>query len=84
MYVVLEKMRDRRIILDKDGEHKNIIKFKPPLPFTKENADFFVILFIFYYDYFFIAPIIGRGFIRIRPYLMITIGHEIVYLNIIL
>jgi len=36
---VIEKMKDRGILLSTDGPLHNVIKIKPPLIFTKENAD---------------------------------------------
>ena len=39
---IIDKMRDKCILLSIDGPKKNIIKIKPPLPFNKENADFLV------------------------------------------
>ena len=39
---IVNKMRDKSILLSVDGPKKNIIKIKPPLPFNKENADFLV------------------------------------------
>jgi len=39
---IIDKMREKCILLSIDGPKKNIIKIKPPLPFNKENADFLV------------------------------------------
>lgn len=36
---VVEAMRHRGILLSTDGPHHNVIKIKPPLVFTRENAD---------------------------------------------
>lgn len=36
---VVEAMRHRGILLSTDGPHHNVIKVKPPLVFTRENAD---------------------------------------------
>ena len=35
---LLSKMRDQRILLAREGEHKNMIALMPTLCFTKENA----------------------------------------------
>lgn len=37
---VVNRMKNRGILLSTDGPYQNIIKIKPPLVFTKENADF--------------------------------------------
>ena len=39
---IINKMKDKCILLSVDGPKKNVIKIKPPLPFNKENADFLV------------------------------------------
>ena len=39
---IINKMKDKGILLSKDGPNHNVIKIKPPLVFTKENADFLV------------------------------------------
>lgn len=39
---VVERMKERGILLSTDGPHHNVIKIKPPLVFTKENADWLV------------------------------------------
>lgn len=36
---VVERMRDRCILLSTDGPDHNVIKIKPPLPFTVDDAD---------------------------------------------
>ncbi|MDJ0614530.1 MAG: aminotransferase class III-fold pyridoxal phosphate-dependent enzyme, partial [Rhizobiaceae bacterium] len=36
---VINEMRNRGIILSKLGRHKNTLKIRPPMPFSKENAD---------------------------------------------
>ncbi|MCG8606680.1 aminotransferase class III-fold pyridoxal phosphate-dependent enzyme, partial [bacterium] len=36
---IVERIRDHRILLSTDGPLHNVIKIKPPLVFTKENAD---------------------------------------------
>lgn len=41
-YTVIEKMRDRQILLSTEGPHYNIIKIKPPIVFSEKDADHFV------------------------------------------
>lgn len=36
---LMEVMRQRGVLLSTDGPHENVIKIKPPLPFTRDNAD---------------------------------------------
>jgi 4-aminobutyrate aminotransferase-like enzyme len=36
---VVERMRDRGILLSTDGPQHNVIKIKPPLPFSAADAD---------------------------------------------
>jgi 4-aminobutyrate aminotransferase-like enzyme len=36
---VINRLRDRGILVSTDGPLHNVIKIKPPLPFTSENAD---------------------------------------------
>lgn len=36
---VVNQMKERGIILSKIGVHDNILKMRPPLPFSKDNAD---------------------------------------------
>ncbi len=36
---VVNRMRDRGILLSTDGPHHNVIKIKPPLPFTRADAE---------------------------------------------
>ena len=38
-------MRDKGILLSTDGPYKNVIKIKPPMPFNKDNIDFFLEIF---------------------------------------
>ena len=35
-------MRNEYILLSLDGPYSNVMKFKPPLPFNKENADLLI------------------------------------------
>jgi 4-aminobutyrate aminotransferase-like enzyme/Ser/Thr protein kinase RdoA (MazF antagonist) len=39
---VIERMKERGILVSTDGPHDNILKIKPPLVFSEENADFLV------------------------------------------
>ncbi len=36
---VIERMKQRRILLSTDGPHENVIKFKPPLVFSQGDAE---------------------------------------------
>ncbi len=36
---IVNKMRDRGVLMSKIGEHGNILKLRPPLCFSKENAE---------------------------------------------
>ena len=36
---MINKMRDRGILLSTDGPYHNVIKIKPPMPFNKDNSD---------------------------------------------
>jgi 4-aminobutyrate aminotransferase-like enzyme/Ser/Thr protein kinase RdoA (MazF antagonist) len=36
---VVERMKDHGILLSTDGPDDNVLKIKPPLPFSRENAD---------------------------------------------
>ncbi len=40
--IIVEKMKERGILLSTDGPLHNVIKIKPPIVFSKENADFLV------------------------------------------
>ena len=37
---IINKLRNQGILLSTDGPYHNVIKIKPPLPFTKEDSDF--------------------------------------------
>jgi 4-aminobutyrate aminotransferase-like enzyme/Ser/Thr protein kinase RdoA (MazF antagonist) len=39
---VVERMRDKRILVSTDGVFRNVIKIKPPLVYTRDNADTFL------------------------------------------
>ena len=34
-----ERMKDRGVLISTDGPYQNVLKIKPPMVFTKENAD---------------------------------------------
>jgi 4-aminobutyrate aminotransferase-like enzyme len=36
---VVNQMREHGILLGTDGPHHNVLKIRPPMPFSKENAD---------------------------------------------
>jgi 4-aminobutyrate aminotransferase-like enzyme len=36
---VINKMRNRGVLLSKLGRHKNTLKIRPPMPFSKKNTD---------------------------------------------
>ncbi|TFG31422.1 aminotransferase class III-fold pyridoxal phosphate-dependent enzyme [Candidatus Thorarchaeota archaeon] len=39
---IVERLKDMGLLVSVDGPLNNVLKIKPPLVFTKENADFFV------------------------------------------
>jgi len=39
---IVNRMRDKGILISTDGPLHNVLKIKPPLVFTAENADFLV------------------------------------------
>jgi 4-aminobutyrate aminotransferase-like enzyme/Ser/Thr protein kinase RdoA (MazF antagonist) len=39
---VANRMRERGILLGTDGPHHNVVKIRPPMPFTAEDGDFLV------------------------------------------
>jgi 4-aminobutyrate aminotransferase-like enzyme len=39
---IANRMRDKGILISTDGPLNNVLKIKPPLVFTEENADFLV------------------------------------------
>ena len=39
---IVERLKDMGLLVSLDGPLNNVLKIKPPLVFTKENADFFV------------------------------------------
>jgi 4-aminobutyrate aminotransferase-like enzyme len=42
---VVNRLRERGILTGTDGPHHNVIKLRPPLIFTKDDADFFTRVF---------------------------------------
>lgn len=36
---VINAMRDRRVLISETGRHENVLKIRPPMPFSNENAD---------------------------------------------
>jgi 4-aminobutyrate aminotransferase-like enzyme len=39
---IVDQMRDRRVLIGRTGPHGNVLKIRPPLPFTEEHADILV------------------------------------------
>jgi len=39
---VVNRMRERRVLISAAGIHGNTLKIRPPLPFTKDHADIFL------------------------------------------
>ncbi|KAL2780726.1 ethanolamine-phosphate phospho-lyase isoform 2 [Daubentonia madagascariensis] len=39
---VIYKMKEKRVLLSADGPHRNVLKIKPPMCFTEEDAKFMV------------------------------------------
>ena len=39
---IINYMREKGILCSTEGKHHNVIKFKPPMPFNKQNADFYI------------------------------------------
>jgi 4-aminobutyrate aminotransferase-like enzyme/Ser/Thr protein kinase RdoA (MazF antagonist) len=39
---LVNRMREHRILLGTDGPHHNVVKMRGPLPFSKDDADFFL------------------------------------------
>ena len=42
MEIVVEKLKDRGFLISTDGPLYNVLKIKPPMVFSKENANDFV------------------------------------------
>lgn len=44
---IVDRMKSvHRVLISSDGPHENVLKLKPPMVFTKENADEFFAAFI--------------------------------------
>ncbi|XP_070185744.1 5-phosphohydroxy-L-lysine phospho-lyase-like [Littorina saxatilis] len=41
-YTITKMKVEHRVLLSQDGPHSNIIKFKPPMPFSRDDVDFVV------------------------------------------
>ncbi|XP_045393418.1 ethanolamine-phosphate phospho-lyase isoform X2 [Lemur catta] len=39
---IIYKMKEKRVLLSADGPHRNVLKIKPPMCFTEEDAEFMV------------------------------------------
>lgn len=39
---ILIRMKEKRVLLSADGPHRNVLKIKPPMCFTEEDAKFMV------------------------------------------
>ena len=39
-YSIINRMKERRLLLSIDGPYHNVIKIKPPIVFTEDDADF--------------------------------------------
>nr|XP_023420095.1 ethanolamine-phosphate phospho-lyase [Cavia porcellus] len=39
---IIYKMKEKRVLLSADGPHRNVLKIKPPMCFTAEDAEFMV------------------------------------------
>ena len=37
--LVVNELRDRRVLISASGPHENVLKIRPPLPFTTDHAD---------------------------------------------
>lgn len=43
---IVDRMKSvHRVLISSDGPHENVLKLKPPMCFTKENADEFLVAF---------------------------------------
>lgn len=40
--IILEKMKNRGILIGKNGENRNVLAFQPPLVITEEDVDFMI------------------------------------------
>ena len=39
---IVNGLRERRVLISASGPHANVLKIRPPLPFSRENADLFL------------------------------------------
>jgi len=39
---VIMKMREKGVLVSRDGKKANVLKLKPPMVFNKENVDTFI------------------------------------------
>ncbi len=39
MHRVINGMRDRGVLINYTGQYGNLLKMRPPMPFSRENAD---------------------------------------------
>ena len=42
VFPALIRMKEKRVLLSADGPHRNVLKIKPPMCFTEEDAKFMV------------------------------------------
>ncbi len=42
IYISFFRLKEQRILLSADGPHRNILKFKPPMCFSREDAELVV------------------------------------------
>ncbi len=42
IYIFFFRLKEQRILLSADGPHRNILKFKPPMCFSREDAELVV------------------------------------------
>lgn len=40
--IILEKMKNRGVLIGKNGENRNVLAFQPPLIITEDNVDFMI------------------------------------------
>jgi 4-aminobutyrate aminotransferase-like enzyme len=40
--LVVNRLRDRGVLIGSIGPHDNILKLRPPMVFSRENADYFL------------------------------------------
>lgn len=42
VFPALVRMKEKRVLLSADGPYRNVLKIKPPMCFTEEDAQFMV------------------------------------------